>query len=55
MKGNAVKNMNLTSENSVFADYARYYDLLYKDKDYEGEADYVDGLIRRFSPTAQWC
>jgi hypothetical protein len=26
---------------SVFADYARYYDLLYRDKDYAAEAEYV--------------
>jgi SAM-dependent methyltransferase len=25
----------------VFGDYAQYYDLLYRDKDYEGEAGYV--------------
>ncbi len=26
--------------------YAHYYDLLYKDKDYEGEVEYVESLIR---------
>jgi SAM-dependent methyltransferase len=31
----------------VFAAYSRYYDLLYRDKDYEGEARYVDSLIQR--------
>ena len=30
---------------SVFGDYARYYNLLYKDKDYQGEADYIYSLI----------
>ncbi len=30
---------------SVFADYARYYDLLYRDKPYREEADYVRQLI----------
>ena len=37
---------------SQFGDYSRYYDLLYKDKDYQGEAAYVEGLIRRFAPSA---
>jgi len=36
----------------VFDEYARYYDLLYQDKDYQAEADYVAGLIRRFHPEA---
>ena len=37
----------------VFSEYARYYDLFYRDKDYAGEADYVDHLIRRFKPDAR--
>lgn len=37
----------------VFADYARYYDLLYRDKDYAAEAEYVAGLIRKFNPAAR--
>jgi SAM-dependent methyltransferase len=32
---------------SVFAAYSRYYDLLYRDKDYAGEARYVLGLLER--------
>lgn len=36
----------------VFGAYARYYDLLYRDKDYAGEAAYVDSLIRRDAPGA---
>lgn len=36
-----------------FADYSRYYDLLYRDKDYTGEAEYVDSLIRRYLPGAR--
>ncbi len=32
-----------------FLKYARYYDLLYRDKDYAKETDYVDGLIKRYS------
>jgi SAM-dependent methyltransferase len=36
---------------TVFAGYSRYYDLLYRDKDYAGEAKYVAGLItRHFAP-----
>jgi SAM-dependent methyltransferase len=38
---------------SVFAGYSRYYDLLYRDKDYAGEAKYIAGLIRRYSPNAK--
>jgi len=35
---------------SVFGSYSRYYDLLYRDKDYPSEARYVDGLIRKHVP-----
>jgi SAM-dependent methyltransferase len=35
---------------SVFGAYSRYYNLLYKDKDYSGEAEYVAGLIRKHRP-----
>ena len=38
---------------SVFADYSRYYDLLYRDKNYVGESKYVAGLIRRHMPEAK--
>jgi len=38
---------------AVFNDYARYYDLLYRDKDYAAEAEYVAGLIQKFHPSAQ--
>jgi len=31
----------------VFDTYARYYDLLYRDKDYAGEAEYVAAHIRK--------
>ena len=41
------------SQSTVFADYARYYDLLYRDKDYATEAEYVAGLIRKFHPSAR--
>lgn len=38
---------------AVFADYARYYDLLYQDKDYASEAEYAAGLIRKFHPSTR--
>ncbi len=38
---------------SPFADYARYYDGLYGDKDYGAEAAYVLGLVRQHCPDAQ--
>lgn len=31
---------------SAFESYARYYDLLYRDKDYAGEARWIDSLLR---------
>lgn len=37
----------------VFNEYAHYYDLLYKDKDYSGEANYIDGLIKKYRPGAR--
>lgn len=33
-----------------FLQYSQYYDLLYRDKDYQAEADYVANLIRRLDP-----
>ena len=27
--------------------YSQYYDLLYSDKDYDAEVDYIDTLIRK--------
>jgi len=37
----------------IFIDYSRYYDLLYKDKDYDSEANYIKDLIKKFSPKAK--
>jgi SAM-dependent methyltransferase len=37
----------------VFDAYARYYDLLYRDKDYAAEAQYVASCIRRHAPQAK--
>lgn len=33
----------------VFNEYAHYYDLLYKDKDYVSEAEYIDSLIKKYN------
>jgi SAM-dependent methyltransferase len=38
---------------SVFCNYAKYYDLLYKDKNYAAEAKHVDKILRRFLPHPQ--
>lgn len=38
---------------SVFDNYARYYDLLYGDKDYHAEADYIGALIDKYAPAAK--
>lgn len=35
---------------AVFGKYSRYYDLLYQEKDYKGEAEYIAGLIEKFKP-----
>jgi 2-polyprenyl-3-methyl-5-hydroxy-6-metoxy-1,4-benzoquinol methylase len=35
--------------NPQFDVYAAFYDLMYKDKDYSGEARYIDQLVRKFS------
>jgi SAM-dependent methyltransferase len=35
---------------NVFGEYAQYYDLLYRDKDYAGEARFVDNLLRQHAP-----
>lgn len=38
---------------AVFQHYARYYDLLYKDKDYPAEIAYISGLIDKYQPEAK--
>lgn len=37
----------------VFGAYARYYNLLYQDKDYSGETDFIRTLIDRHQPDAR--
>lgn len=38
---------------SVFDTYSLYYDLLYRDKDYVAEVEYIDGLLNRFDITGR--
>lgn len=35
---------------NTFNYYSEYYDLLYIDKDYQGEVDYIDKLIKKYTP-----
>lgn len=39
--------------NKVFDLYAKYYDLLYREKDYYGESLYINNLIERFRPNSK--
>lgn len=38
---------------NVFGNYSRYYNLLYKDKDYAGEAEYAHNLIQKYNSGAK--
>ena len=38
---------------SAFAAYARYYDLLYRDKNYDAESAYIAGLLGEYAPHAR--
>lgn len=38
---------------SVFGDYSQYYNLLYKDKNYESETKYVSDLIQQYKNNAK--
>jgi SAM-dependent methyltransferase len=38
---------------STFHSYSLYYDLLYQDKDYNGEAEYIRKLIAQWAPKTQ--
>lgn len=37
----------------VFNEYSKYYDLLYKDKSYEQEAEYILNKIKKFAPSTK--
>lgn len=36
---------------TIFSAYSRYYDLLYRDKDYVGETEYIQALLARHGKT----
>ncbi len=38
---------------NVFGNYARYYNLLYRDKNYAGETQFVHQLLQRYAPNAK--
>ena len=38
---------------NVFGKYAHYYDLLYRDKDYAGETNFIHELIQKHAPNAK--
>jgi hypothetical protein len=38
---------------NVFEGYARYYGLLYREKDYRSEVEFVLGVARKYCPRAQ--
>lgn len=38
---------------NIFGKYAQYYDLLYSDKDYDGEVRFINGLIQKHVPSAK--
>ncbi len=40
---------SVDKKTSIFNKYSQYYDLLYKDKDYKGETDYIESLINKYS------
>lgn len=37
----------------VFLDYSKYYDLLYRDKDYKGESNFIIDQIKKYKPHAK--
>ncbi|GBG57990.1 putative methyltransferase YqeM [Sporomusaceae bacterium FL31] len=37
----------------IFGAYSQYYDLVYKDKNYAEEVDYVDSIIRKYKPDSK--
>ena len=37
----------------IFDGVASYYDLIYKNKDYRGEAKYIDALVKKYAPSAK--
>jgi len=35
---------------TIFTEYAKYYDLIYSDKDYAGDATFLDAIVKRHMP-----
>jgi SAM-dependent methyltransferase len=35
---------------NVFGNYSKYYDILYKEKDYLAEVEFIDSLIKQYAP-----
>src|SRR5258705_12606383 len=44
------QSQSLFMDDAVFKRYGAYYDLLYRDKDYEAEAEYVARTLRSTNP-----
>lgn len=38
---------------SVFGNYSKYYNMLYKDKEYSREVEYISNLIKRYNPDSK--
>ncbi len=43
------KNIHKTNSNKVFDNISKYYDLLYKYKDYKAESIYIHNLLKQFN------
>ncbi len=41
------------SQMNIFDNYAEFYDLIYHDKDYQGESNYINSLIKEYLPKAK--
>src|SRR4028119_1504827 len=37
----------------IFGNYAHYYNLLYRDKNYVGEAEFIHQLLKKYAPNAR--
>lgn len=42
----------MANNSSTFNAYSRYYDLLYRDKDYQGEVSYIHSTLTKFGVTS---
>ena len=47
---NCTSGGRIQSEANLFSAYAAHYDLLYKDKDYKAEANFISDLIQELTP-----